>query len=367
MDQTKKNRELPRIECPKCGKAFSTQWASKPDDVALPRGAAVSERFEVSRNFANKLWNASRFTLLNLNGYTPGEVREAELFTEDRWVLSRLSTVTEAATEALESFRFADAARAIYDFAWDEFCSFYLEIVKARLSDEKQRPAVQRMLAHVLDTLLRLLHPMMPFITEEVWQLLAKVAPSRGLPQPQAAAESVMIAKWPVADLAQQDPTIEAQFAKYQATLKALNEIRNRQNIATKNAISFCVRCSAEDAALLAPMSPYFQQMTNATATAWGPEVVAPSVNSAANMPGLDVYVDLRGLIDVAKEIDRNEKEAQKLQGLIVAKEKKLSNASFVDRAPADVVEKEREGLAQLKEQLEAVQSALGDLRAMQA
>src|SRR5690606_15009537 len=98
-----------------------------------------------------------RFTLLNLSGYTPGPVREEELFTEDHWVLSRLATVAHEVTEALETYRYADAARAIYDFAWDEFCSFYVEIVKARLSDEKQRPAVQRMLAHVLDTLLRLL------------------------------------------------------------------------------------------------------------------------------------------------------------------------------------------------------------------
>jgi valyl-tRNA synthetase len=367
MDQTKKNRELPRVACAKCGKEFSTQWASKPEDVALPRGAAVSERFEVSRNFANKLWNAARFTLLNLNGYTPGEVPAAEMFTEDRWVLSRLSTVTQETTEAIEAFRYADAARAIYDFAWDEFCSFYLEIVKARLSDEKQRPAVQRMLAHVLDSLLRLLHPMMPFITEEVWQLLAKIAPTRGLPEAKPATESVMIAPWPVADKSQQNPEIESQFAKYQATLKALNEIRNRQNIATRIAVSFCVRCSEEDAALLAPMSPYFQQMTNAQATAWGPDAAAPSVSAAANLPGLDVYVDLRGLIDVEKEIERNEKEAHKLQGLIVAKEKKLSNASFVDRAPADVVEKERESVKQLQDQLQAVQAALGDLRAMQA
>ncbi|HTN76240.1 MAG TPA: valine--tRNA ligase, partial [Pirellulaceae bacterium] len=200
IDQTKKNRELPRVACSKCGQEFSTQWANKPEDVALPRGAVVSERFEVARNFANKLWNASRFTLLNLSGYTPAPVQEAELFTEDHWVLSRLATVTQEVTAALESYRYADATRAIYDFAWDEFCSFYVEIVKTRLSDEKQRPAVQRMLAHVLDSLLRLLHPMMPFITEEVWQLLSKVAPQRGLTKPETASESIMIAAWPTVD-----------------------------------------------------------------------------------------------------------------------------------------------------------------------
>jgi valyl-tRNA synthetase len=364
IDQTKKNRELPRVLCQHCNKEFSTQWANKPEDVALPRGAVVSERFEVARNFTNKLWNASRFTLLNLNGFTPGKVAEAELFTEDHWVLSRLASVTKDLTEAFESYRYADAARAVYDFAWDEFCSFYVEIVKARLSDEKQRPAVQRMLAHVLDSLLRLLHPLMPFITEEVWQLLAQVAPERGLPAPAKANETVMLAPWPVADLARQKPQVEVQFAKYQATLKALNEIRSRQDIATRKPIEFVVRCTDEDAALLAPMAPYFQQMSNAKAIAFGPGVEAPRTNAAVNLPGIDVFVNLAGLIDVAKEIDRNVKEEQKLVGLIAAKEKKLTNASFVDRAPADVVAKEREGLTQLQQQLIAVRASLDDLRA---
>ena len=365
--QTTANRVLPRVECPKCHQTFSTQWAEKPEDTALPRAAIVSEKFEIARNFANKLWNAARFTLLNLSGFTPGPVTDAELFTEDRWILSRLATVTDEVTQGVETYHYADAAAAIYKFAWDEFCSFYLEIVKTRLNDEKQRPAVQRMLAHVLDTLLRLLHPMMPFITEEVWQLLAKVAPERGLPHATAAAESVMIAPWPQADLSQQNARVESQFRKYQDTLKALNEIRSRQDIAPKKPSEFVVRCSAEDAALLSPMAPYFQQMTNGKAIAFGPDVTPPAINAAANLPGIDVFVDMRGLIDVAKEIERNTKEEQKLQGLILAKEKKLSNASFVDRAPADVVEKERESLSQLQVQLNAVRASLTDLKAMKA
>lgn len=362
IDQTKKNRMLPRVVCTKCSQPFSTQWAEKPEDMALPRGLVVSERFEVARNFANKLWNASRFTLLNLNGYTPGPVSDKELFTEDHWVLSRLATVTKDYTEALESYRYADAARAVYDFAWDEFCSFYVEIVKSRLNDEKQRPAVQRMLAHVLDTLLRLLHPLMPFITEEVWQLLAKVAPERGLSKPTKAAESVMLADWPTADLARQDARVESQFAKYQATLKALNEIRSRQDIAPRKPIEFVIRCCDDDAALLAPMAPYYQQMTNAKAVAFGPQVEAPKINSAVNLSGIDVLVDMSGLFDVGKEIERNKKEEQKLLGLIKAKEGKLTNASFVDRAPADVVQKERESLMQLQDQLQAVRKSLDDL-----
>ena len=255
IEQTKKNRELPRIKCDKCGQAFSTQWARSDEDRALPRGPVVSERFEVARNFCNKLWNAARFALINLKGYTPAPVPDAELTLEDRWVLSRLATVTQQVTAALDAYHYSDAARTLYDFAWDEFCSFFVEIVKNRMQDENQRAHAQRILAHTLDVLLRLLHPMIPFITEEIWQLLAQVAPRRGLDDPQPASGSIMVAPWPQADTARQNAEIEAQFARFQAVLGALREIRSRQNIPPKSQIEFGVRCEAETEQLLRPMA----------------------------------------------------------------------------------------------------------------
>ena len=362
-DQTKQNRELPRIKCSKCGQDFSTQWARKEEDQALPRGAVVSERFEQSRNFCNKLWNASRFALLNLDGYTAAPVRDDQLGVEDRWLLSRLATVTQQVTESLERYHFADAARILYDFAWDEFCSFYVEIAKNRLQDAATRAVAQRVLAHALDTLLRLLHPMIPFITEEVWQLLNQFAPQRGIPTPTAPAQSIMTADWPQPDLARQNAAIEAQFATFQKVLGAVREIRSRQNIAGKTETPFTVRCDESVRAMLLPMQPYLETMSNARVAAWGPDVTPPPVNAHVNLQTIDVYIDLSGLIDVPAEIARNEKEAQKLQNLITGKEQKLSNASFVERAPPDVVAKEREGLAQLQEQLKSVQTALTELR----
>ncbi len=201
LEQTKKNRVMPRIECKKCGKPFSTQWAGNPADLTLPRGAVVSERFDLGRNFCNKLWNAARFALLNLEGYVAGPVAETELAVEDRWILSRLATVTRETTSALSEYRYGDAARVLYDFAWNEFCSFYVEMVKGRLQDPSTRATAQRVLAATLDTLVRLLHPLVPFITEEVWQLLGQAAPRRGLSTQQLPAESIMLASWPEADL----------------------------------------------------------------------------------------------------------------------------------------------------------------------
>ncbi|MHB1036519.1 MAG: class I tRNA ligase family protein [Pirellulales bacterium] len=363
IEQTKKNRVLSRVKCTHCGEEFSTQWATKQHDLDLPRGAVVSERFELARNFCNKLWNASRFTLMNLEGYTPGRVAESDLAVEDRWVLSRLATVTAGVTEALDAYRFADAARLLYDFAWDEFCSFYVEMVKARLGDASQRPIVQRVLAHTLDTLLRLLHPVIPFITEEVWQLLAAAAPKRGLGEPASAAESIIIAPWPQAEAARQNPEIEARFARFQDVLKGLREIRSRQSIPPKTRIEFAVRCDEATARLLRPMEPYFDSMAGAKAVAWGGEVEPPAANAQFNLSGIEVFVDLAGLIDVEAEMARNQKEYAKLLGLIAAKEKKLTNGSFLERAPAEVVQKERGSLREMQERLASIEASLAELR----
>jgi len=365
VEQTKKNRELPRVECGKCSEPFSTQWARGDTDTALPRGAVVSERFELSRNFANKLWNASRFALLNLEGFQPGPVADEELEVEDRWFLSRLATVTAKMTECFEGYHFAEAARAVYDFAWDEFCSFYIEMLKGRLNDDKTAVAAQRVLAHTLDNLLRLLHPIIPFITEEVWQMLGQIAPSRGLYEIVPASASVMVAEWPKVRAAHRDDVIEQRFARFQQTLGALREIRSRQNIAPKQRIEFSMRCPAELVELLQPMEPYFLSMANAKAVGWGQEVESPATAAQVSAAGGEVFVDLKGFIDIKAEIARNEKQLQKLVGMITGKEKKLANVSFVDRAPPDVVQRERESLKELRQQQSTVKTALADLRRM--
>ena len=366
--QTKKNRVLPRVKCKKCGGEFSTQWAEKPEDTALPRGLVVSDRFESARNFCNKLWNASRFALMNLEGFEVGPVDDDELLVEDRWIISRLSTVTREVTESLAGYKYADAARALYDFAWDEFCSFYVEMVKGRLQDETSRPVAQRVLAHTLDSLLRLLHPMVPFVTEEVWQLLAEIAPERGLDRVEPAAASIMIAPWPESDPGREDPTIEAQFAQFQEVLRAIREIRSRQNVPPKKQIEFSVRCDAATAELLSPMESYFDQMAGAQidgaqSAGFGPDVASPALAANVTLPGMEVFVDLADLIDVEAEIARKQQEAEKLQSLIVAKQKKLENKNFIDRAPEAVVQKERDSLTDLQAQLAATEAALKQLQ----
>jgi valyl-tRNA synthetase len=389
--QTKKNRQLPRIECEKCGKPFGTQWAEKPEDKALPRGAVISERFELGRNFANKLWNAARFSLMNFaeggrmedaggreQSPQSGILDPASLLLEDRWLLSRLATVTQQVTDQLEKYRYADAARTLYDFAWNEFCSFYVEMTKARFAVAEQRQTAQRVLAHALDVLMRLLHPMMPFLTEEVWQLLAHVAPLRDLSEPvvrqsgagapirRLASESVCIAPWPVADTSRQDTTIEQQFADFQAVLGAVREVRQSQNIALKEELTFTVRCDDATATLLRPMQPYFTQMARATSSEWGPNAAVPTVAASRTLAGqrgpIEVHVDVSRFIDVAAERKRLEKERDNVAKQISGIEGKLANKSFVDKAPAEVVDQQRAKLADLHSQITSIEAAIGKL-----
>ncbi|MEN6406675.1 MAG: valine--tRNA ligase [Thermoguttaceae bacterium] len=362
IEQTRENRTKPKIKCKHCAKEFSTQWAEKPEDKALPRGAVVSERFELARNFCNKLWNASRFAMLNLDQFQPGPVADDDLMVEDRWVLSRLATVSQQVTDALAQYRFADAARTLYDFAWDEFCSFYVEMVKGRLQDPAQRTTAQRVLAHTLDTLLRLLHPMIPFLTEEVWQRLGQFAPQRGIDAVEPAAESVLRAAWPCCDASRQDAVIESQFARFQDVLRAVRDIRARQGVAPKTLLKFSIRCEPEAADVLRPMESYFESMANAKSCGVGPDMAPPPLCAHVTLSGMDVFVDLADLIDVPAEIARKKQEIEKLTGFIASKEKKLSNKSFVDRAPADVVQKERDSLKDLQDQMAAAREVLDRL-----
>ena len=263
---------------------------------------------------------------------------------------------------------------------------------------------------------MRLLHPMMPFLTEEVWQLLGQVAPSRGLGEPggppprggvkDAAGalgtlksggaelksavgaagfgveavnsgavtprlaglveESVCVAQWPVANAAHQDPTIEQQFADFQAVLGAVREARQRQNIAFKEDLNFTVRCDDATAKLLEPMQPYFQQMTHASATEFGPNAKPQGVPISFSLTGqhgpMEVHVDVSQFIDVGAERKRLEKERDNLNKQIASIDGKLSNQGFVAKAPPEVVQQQRAKLEELRGQLASVIAALKKL-----
>jgi len=369
IEQTVQNRMLPRIACPKCGGAFRTQWAQSAADLALPRGPALSERFEAGRNFSNKLWNATRFVLMNLEDFRGRDLaawQDAAAFTalEDRWLASRLASVTRDATRAIDDYRFAEAARILYAFAWDEFCSAYLELCKARLADPALAAQARSMLLLGLDTILRLLHPIMPFVTEEIWQHLREAAGLRRMPwDSPAPAASIMVAPWPTPPAAWICDRTEALFGTFLAVVGAIREIRSRQNVPPRTRVAVAIRCDADKAALLAPLHAAIESMATADLTAVGPDAASAPGAATAAAAGCDVFVDLAGLIDVPAEIARLTKECERTAGFIAAKRAKLADAGFAAKAPPAVVQKEREQLADLEEKLAKATATLGALR----
>jgi valyl-tRNA synthetase len=211
---------------------------------------------------------------------------------------------------------------------------------------------------------MRLLHPMMPFLTEEVWQLLGQAVPHRGLPNPSAAAESVCIAQWPTANTSDQDPTIERQFAEFQTVLGALREIRQTHNIPPREQLSFSILCNQETADQLRIMQPYFTQMGKATAV-WGSDAMRPDLSprtlSGQHGP-IELYIDLSQFIDPAAERKRLEKDRENVTKQIASIDGKLANKAFVDKAPPEVVQQQRDKLAELRGQLASIEAALARL-----
>jgi len=369
IEQTVQNRMLPKVECGKCGKPFRTQWARTPEDLALLRGPALSERFESGRNFSNKLWNATRFVLMNLEDYRGRDMpssADAAACTalEDRWLASRLASVTRDATRAIDDYRFAEAARILYAFAWDEFCSAYLELCKPRLADPALRPQAQTMLLVGLDTILRLLHPIMPFVTEEIWQHLREAAGERRMPWDVAAAPaaSIMIAGWPAPPPAWIDDRTERQFGTFLGIVGAIREVRSRQNVPPKTRVPVSIRGPRDVCDLLAPMHAAIESMAGATIMAAGPDAAGNAAAAAVSAAGCDLFVDLAELIDVGAEIARLTKENEKTAGFIAAKKAKLADGSFAAKAPQAVVEKERAQLAELEAKLAKGLSTLAEL-----
>ena len=190
-----------------------------------------------------------------------------------------------------------------------------------------------------------------------------ELAPERGVPVPQRAGDAIMVAPWPRFDQDRQDKQTESQFALFQSLLGALREIRARQGISPKQPIDFSVCCQPEVTRLLQPMKPYFASMASASAVDWGPQTEPPTTGARVNRDEMEVYVNLEGLIDVQAEVARLEKELEKTLKLIQVKEKKLSNVNFVERAPAEIVQRERESLAQLQQQVESLRRDRDTLR----
>ncbi len=367
--QTKEHQEMkpmggatPSIKCAKCKKSFQfpSPWFT-PDEGA-PVARIVSERFEYGRNFCNKLWNACRFAFMNLEGYTPGPVAESELQVEDRWVLSRLATTVREVTTMLDRYQFDQATRAVREFTWNEFCDWYLEMLKPRFRDEAARPVAQRCLVVVVDTLLRLLHPFAPFITEELWHKLNEVAPSRGLDGKVAPTESVMIAPWPEMPLNMIDAALEKRFERLQETIVAVRNVRSVYGISPGAPLKLFMRCAPDVAEQLKAVAGQFDFLSKTMLEAAGLDVTAPTGSVSFSLPDADGYIPVGDSINRDEVRKNKEKEAEKLRGFIASADKKLQNEGFMAKAPADVVEGIRATKAEQEAQLASIERIIREL-----
>ncbi len=352
--------------------------------VKMPDGRTVnsSEKFELGRNFCNKIWQAATgFVLQNLNGAQPRPLTSADLALEDRWILSRLAATIAEVDRRLEHYQVSEVANLLYNFFWSEFCDWYLELVKPRLfgrsaagemvqHTDASSQVARQVLAWVLDQSLRLLHPIMPFVTEALWAKLNAAAPQRGITRLTEGEPMLIRAAWPDAAAWPREPEIEDDLAALQNVIRALRDslawINTTRAAAKTPAIGklpkALIRAKAQLVAGLQEQTAVICRLGRCEAIEIGPDLSKPPESATKVFPGLEIYVPIAGLADLDSERKRLAKERDELTGHLQRLEAKLANGEFVSKAPPAVVEKERARLVELKEKLAAIGHHLAEL-----
>ncbi|WPK10794.1 valine--tRNA ligase [Lysinibacillus louembei] len=316
-----------------------------------------TEKVEATWNFANKIWNASRFALMNMDGLTYDEIDlTGNLSVADKWILSRLNNTIERVTALSDKYEFGEVGRELYNFIWDDFCSWYIEMAKLPLygEDEAAKKTTRSVLAHVLDQTMRLLHPFMPFITEEIWQHL----PHEG--------ESITVAAWPTVNQAFSFEQDEQSMKLLMDIIRSVRNIRAEVNTPMSKKVGLYV--SAKDAATAAVLETnkaYIEKFCNPEPLIIGENVEVPGQTMSAVVTGAEVFLPLAGLINVEEEIARLEKELEKWAKEVKLVTGKLSNEKFVSKAPEALVQAEREKLADYEEKHATVEKRLAELKNM--
>lgn len=323
-----------------------------------------SPRTEQAKGFVTKVWNASRFVLMNLDGYVPGAPK-AET-PEDAWMLSRLARIVRESTEALEAYGFGDYARNIQSFFWNEVCDWYIELCKGRLLDGggAERLQVQRNLVFVLDVSLRLLHPVMPFVTEKVWDALPASGLGRAAADGEGDARFLMLAAWPepadfkmfVNDVAEHD------FELAKSLVSVVRSTRARYRLSPKEELDVAVRASVEDCAVLEAQHDFICGVGRVGALTASVGQQKPEGAVSVVDGGLEVFVVVGGLVDLAAEVAQLRKGLAKAEGELAGVTKTLGNAGFVAKAAPAIIERKRSQQAELEQTVERLKAQIADL-----
>ncbi len=341
---------------PKSGKEFDV-LGTMPD---VPAAKLVSERFEVGRAFCNKLWNAARFALMNLQEVRFTPLHAQDLALEDRWILSRLEAARATAHGQLTAYTPSAAIGALREFFWSDLCDWYLELVKPRMKDPARAGVAQQVLAFVLDQVLRLFHPFVPFITEALWQKLCEQAPQRGIAATLAPAPLLVGAAWPEPIAAARDPQLEERIAFLQLCVTAIREVRARYVVPPSARLPLRIRATGASAEALTPTRQLLAHMAGAAEVVIAANPDKPRDAATAVVKDLEIHVC--GVVDAEKEKRKLAKQLEQLQARIDTSAKKLANEGFLAKAGEAVVQKERAQLAELRAQLASVEQGLRDL-----
>ena len=307
-------------------------------------------------NFINKIWNASRFVIMNLDSDVELSLPEAsEWQLADKWILSRLNDTVRDVTRLFDSFEFGEAGRALYNFIWNDFCDWYIEMAKENLTgeDEKLKKNTQRILRYVLDQILRLMHPIMPFVTEKIW-----------LSMPHDGA-SLVVAEYPVEHAEFDNQVAEKDMDNLIELIKAVRNSRSEVNAPMSSAIDILIKTKDDDTRKVFENNvDYINRFCHPKRLEIAADIEVPKLAMTSVITGAEVYLPLADLIDLNEEISRLQKEAKKLESEVTRGEKKLGNEKFVANAPEAVVAKEKEKLANYKQQLAATESRIEELKA---
>jgi valyl-tRNA synthetase len=319
-------------------------------------------RIEGYRNFCNKLWNAARYVLMNTQGKDIGmDGVPHVLSVADRWIMSRLQTMIGEVTKHLDNYRFDLASNIIYDFIWHDYCDWYLELSKPVLQSEESSTEELRGTRHtllsVLDTLLRVVHPLMPFITEEIWQQLAPLAGKNG--------QTIQLQPYPESDLSKVDRETEDELEWIKAFIMGVRRIRSEMDIAPGRALPVLIQnWNRNEQQRFEHSDAFITKLAKLKSTTWLDGDEAPE-SATALVGEMKILIPLAGLIDKQAELGRLEKELGKIQKNLQRSEAKLSNANFVERAPGPVVEKERARLEEMRSSMRQLQQQAEKIRAL--
>ena len=328
-------------------------------DAVMKDGKLVSSaRTEASRAFVTKIWNASRFVQMNLDGYVPGEAK-AET-PEDAWMFSRLAHAVASCTEQLIAYNFGDYARDMQGFFWNEVCDWYIELCKGRLlgGDAEERLQVQRNLVFVLDTCMKLLHPVMPFVTESVWESLPATATEAH------EQEFLMLSQWPDAEAfaAYINDAAEHDFDVARRVVSAVRTTRARYRISPKAELEAAVRAPEADVAVLDAQRGFIANVGRVSALELGSDLAKPAGSISVVDGQLEIFVKVGDLVDLAAEGKRLEKELAKAEKDLSSIERTLSNEGFVAKAAPEIIEKKKAQQAELSTTVATLKAQLADL-----